>query len=95
MVIKKIKPLSLGKFLGALYGIFGLIAGIIFSLLSTVGSFALPESGFNGLFAFFGIASIVVLPLIYGLMGFLGGFLIASFYNFVAKKVGGVEIETE
>jgi hypothetical protein len=94
LVIKKIVPLSVGKLMGALYGFFGLLAGAGFSLLSLI-SGSLFESKTNGLFAVLGVASIVVLPLLYGAMGFIGGIIGASFYNFIAKFVGGVEIETE
>jgi hypothetical protein len=43
----------------------------------------------------FGVGAVVVLPVFYGLMGFVGGLLSSALYNLVARTVGGVELEVE
>ena len=40
----------------------------------------------------FGVGAIVLLPLFYGLMGFIGGALGAFFFNLAARAFGGIEM---
>lgn len=96
MVIRRVDVLSLGKVLGTLYALMGLIFGALFSLFAVlgaaIGSAAGEEEAIFGLV--FGAGAVVVLPLFYGLMGFLGGMLTAFFYNLAAGWVGGIVVET-
>ena len=90
MQIKRIGPRSLGKLLGFMYAVIGLIIGAVISI------FALMEGDADtGRIHAFGIAAIVALPIFYGLIGLVGGYVSAWIYNFIAKRVGGIEIETE
>ncbi|HSL84069.1 MAG TPA: hypothetical protein VLF66_14955, partial [Thermoanaerobaculia bacterium] len=41
----------------------------------------------------FGVGAVVLLPIFYGLMGFLAGLLTAALYNLAARVVGGLELE--
>lgn len=95
MVVKRIGPLSLAKVSGILYALMGLIFGAIISLVSIVGGALGPgnNSGFPGIL--FGAAAIVVLPLFYGVLGFVMSLIAAAIYNFVAAWVGGVEIDVQ
>jgi hypothetical protein len=36
---------------------------------------------------------VCLMPFLYGVMGFVGGAIIAGVYNLVAGKIGGIEIE--
>ena len=85
--IKKIGVLSLAKIFGLLYALIGLILGALFAVLSLFG-FSAEETGL-----FFGVASIIIFPILYGIMGFVGGLITAFFYNSVASKIGGLEVE--
>lgn len=88
--------MSLGKVLGVLYAFFGLLVGAVVSLVSMVGAAfgnAGGESPGAFLSVFFGVAAIVVLPLFYGAMGFIGGLVSAALYNVVVGVTGGVELE--
>lgn len=85
--VKKIGVLSLAKILGFLYAIIGLILGVLFAVLSLFG-FNADETGL-----FFGAASIIIFPILYGIMGFIGGLITGFFYNLVASKIGGLEVE--
>jgi hypothetical protein len=40
-----------------------------------------------------GLGAIVVCPIFYGAMGFVFALIGAWFYNLVASKVGGIEID--
>ena len=85
--VKRIGVLSLAKLLGILYAIFGLIVGALFALLPLFG-FNADETGL-----FFGTVSIIIFPILYGIMGFIGGLITAFFYNLIAGKIGGLEVE--
>lgn len=37
----------------------------------------------------------IALPNFYGIMGFVGGIIMAAIYNFVAGIVGGLELDLE
>lgn len=91
MKIKRVVPKSLAKVFALLYAIFGFIGGLFFLLVSL---FAQSQSdGFSALI--FGVGAPIILPLMYGLMGWIGGYITAWIYNVVAKRVGGVDLEVE
>ena len=41
----------------------------------------------------FGVASVIVLPIMFAIMGFIGGAIGAFIYNIVAKYVGGLQLD--
>lgn len=84
--IKSLNSTSMAKVLGFMY----LILAIIFSpffliMMSMEGAVGLTES----------IFILIVLVIFYGIAGGIGGFLVGVIYNFVAGKVGGIEMEIE
>lgn len=92
MVVKSIGVLSAGKVLGCLYVLLGLIIGAMFSLLSLAGVAAGGEDAGAAAFLF-GIGAIVIIPIFYGAIGFVGGIIMAALYNLVASIAGGIEVE--
>jgi len=94
--VRRIGVLSLGKVMGSIYAVIGLIIGAIFSigslLASVIGSIA-ADSGEPLLGILFGIGAIVIFPILYGGMAFLMGMLVAAVYNFAARFTGGLEVE--
>ncbi len=96
MVVRGIGALSLAKILGVLYAVFGLIAGFIFTTVSLVGLAFAEKSGMEGLVAgLFGIGAVIILPIFYGAIGFVGGLITAGLFNLVAPLVGGLELQTD
>jgi hypothetical protein len=96
MVISNVGVMSCGKVMGAVYGLLGLVIGVIFALISMLGAGAVMAAtddapGFLG--ALFGVGAIIFLPLVYGICGFLGGIITAIIYNLVAGAVGGLELD--
>ncbi len=92
MTLTRIGVLSLARFFACLYGLLGLIVGAIFSLISLFGAAARgpqPGAAFIGI----GVGAIVILPLFYGVLGFIGGIIGAALFNLVASMIGGVELE--
>jgi hypothetical protein len=93
MVLKRIEPLSCGKVAGVLYGVMGLVVGSIVSVAALAGGFS-GGSAFGPLAGgLAGVAAIVLLPILYGGLGFLVAVIAAWLYNFAAGFVGGIEIE--
>ena len=95
MVIKRIEPLSCGKLAGLLYGMIGLVVGAIVSVAMLAGGLGAGQR-YGALGAgFAGVAAIVVLPIFYGVLGFLGAIVVAWLYNLAAGFTGGIEIEVK
>jgi hypothetical protein len=85
-------PLSCAKVAGLLYLILGLVFGACISLFAMIGLFA--GDGDDGAFpAFFGTAAVVVLPIFYGVFGFIGTLIMSALFNFVAGIAGGIEVD--
>jgi len=95
--LRRIGVVSAGKIVGLMYGVFGIIAALFFVVYMLVISLlgvALSRSLLALFPAVFGVAFIFLLPVMYGLMGFVLGCLGALIYNFIAGKIGGLELET-
>jgi len=96
MVLRRIGILSLGKVMGAMYVLIGLIAGLFFALLSLAGMQPPPDqAGAQVPGMLFGVGAIIFLPIFYGIMGFIGGIICAAIYNLIAGIVGGLELDLE
>ncbi len=98
MILKRVGILSCAKLLAILYGVLGLIFGAIISLLAIIGSiagFASDEAEGAVVGLLFGIGAVVIFPVFYSIMGFIGGALTAGIYNLAARFTGGIELELE
>jgi hypothetical protein len=104
MVIKRVSPMSAAKVGGILGVLLGLVIGACISLamlaagsaMSTMTSTSGDEQlgRATGMMSmFFGVGAIIILPIFYGVVSFVGGALYAALYNLAAKWVGGIEIE--
>jgi uncharacterized protein YacL len=91
MEITKIKVLSAAKIFGILNAIVGLILGLVIGLMALAGVGQAEGSPT----AIFGVGAIVILPILYGVMGFISGALMSFVYNLIAGKIGGLVIETK
>ena len=87
MVLHRIGPLAAAKVVAVLYAIFGLIMGAFFSIAALFR----PDGG--GLGAMWGVAAVVIFPVLYGVLGFLVTLLTTWLYNVVAGAVGGIELD--
>jgi len=95
MELKSIGVMSCGKLLGAIYAMFGLIVGAIMALVSLAGVAAQPQmqNEANPMMMFgAGIGALIFLPVLYGIVGFIGGITGSLIYNLVAGYVGGIEL---
>ena len=92
VIIKRIGVGSTGKVFGGLYALLGFIFGLIISLISLIGG---SLGGMGGASAIFGLGAIITIPIMYGIMGFISGAIMAFLYNLIAGWIGGIEVETE
>jgi hypothetical protein len=87
-------PLSLAKISAMLYGLIGLLVGGVISLAAVVGgAMAGDEAGPMGML--FGAAAVILLPILYGCVGFVTSLIGASLYNLAAGWVGGIELDVQ
>jgi hypothetical protein len=104
MIINRVRPLSVGKIAAFLYALIGLFVGALVSVFALFGGLAAgaaasandaeaPGAALGAMFGVAGLAAIVIAPIFYGLMGFLGSIIMAAIYNLVAKIVGGIEVD--
>lgn len=96
VAVSKIDVFSLGKVVGLIYALFGILIGAIITIFSLLGALALQGLGFSGVMSlFFGVGSVIVIPIFYGIIGFIIGALAAFFYNITAGWIGGIELEVD
>lgn len=82
--IKKVNVLKFASIMALIYGILSLAFILIFALWNVfiMGNFA-------------AIIFLLIGPVMYAIVGFIGGALTGWVYNMVAKRIGGVEVEVE
>jgi len=95
MVIRRVGPLSCAKIAGTLYAVIGLVVGAFFSLLAMFSGFASNTDGAFPFSAMMGVGSIIVFPIMYACLGFVGSLIMAALYNVLANAVGGVEVDLQ
>ena len=90
--LRRVGVLSVGLVLGVIYALIGLIAGFFIILISVAAGGVFDQAGFGFLI---GAGSIIILPIFYGILGFIFGLIFALIYNLVAKITGGIQMEFE
>ena len=94
--ITRLGVLSVAKMLAVTYAFLGLFFGAVISLFALMGVAVGSAAGGDGggvMAMLFGVGAVIVLPIVYGCIGFVGGLIMAPLYNLVAKVVGGIEVE--
>ena len=99
ITVRQLDTISVAKTFGVLYGILGLILGVMFGGLTLIGALA-GASSRTGTAEMIGvgvggaIVMAILAPLFYGAMGFIAGLLSGVLYNLTAKFSGGIKFET-
>jgi hypothetical protein len=91
--LTRIAPLKAGIMLAVIYGVLGLVI-IPFFLLASALSTQLPTAQRVGVLAL-GAGFAIAIPILYAMLGFIGGVLCAFIYNVAARVVGGMEFDVE
>jgi hypothetical protein len=94
MIVRSLGVLSVGKLQGAMGAIVGLLAGGAFTLMSLAGA-AIGGGRGGPRVVVFGVGAILLLPVLYGVAGFISGAITALLYNLVAATIGGIEVHFE
>ncbi len=96
MVITRVNVVSVAKVAAVLYAGLGLLSGALFSLIGMVGLTSAMSGTEGGAFVglLFGAGAIIVMPIVYGIFGFIGSFIMALLFNVAVGMTGGIEIET-
>jgi len=96
MVLKSIGVMSAAKVVGVLYAVMGLLMGLVFgTLFSLIPAMSADADMPRWLAPMFGFGAIVFMPIVYGVMGFVGGAIAALIYNGLAGVIGGLELRLE
>jgi hypothetical protein len=86
--IKSVDIVSWAK----IHALFGIVSGLIYGVIVALFSSAIGTArGMPGLGAL-GLLSIIVFPIMFAIIAFLMGAIMALLYNFFADKVGGIQI---
>jgi hypothetical protein len=91
VIIKRIDPISYAKVQGVLCALLGLIFGIGIALIGMVGG----SLGGGGMLRGLGLLAIIVVPILYGLFGFIATIIAALLFNMAAGWVGGIKLDVE
>ena len=99
MVLRRVGVWSAAKIAGVIYASVGLLGGLMFAGISLLG-FGFASTAQNSdvpawLGPAFGVGAIVVLPIIYGVLGLIGGAIAAALYNLFSGMVGGMELDLQ
>ncbi len=101
MTIRRFGVISLAKMYGLLMFIFGLIIGIIYGLFFIIFGAAMSAAGGSNAAmggastVVIGIAAIIGIPILYGVLGFIMGTIGALVYNALSGIIGGVKFDLE
>ena len=94
MILKSISVRSAAKLAGLLYGLMGLIFGAIVSLFALLGLSVAGNTEEQAGFLF-GVGAVVIIPVFYGVAGYIGTAIATALFNLVAGWTGGLEIDIE
>jgi hypothetical protein len=92
-VIKSVGVLSVARIMGLIYGALGLIFMPFFLLMGVLGMVA--GGGHAAISGVAGIVLALMIPVLYGGLGFIMGAIGALLYNVFAKWAGGIEVEVK
>jgi hypothetical protein len=88
--LKRIDPVKAGIIYGALMALLSLIIVLPFMLIFS----AAGLSGQSGMGAMFGGGmAMLFVPILYGIIGFVGGLIGTALLNFILSKTNGLDVE--
>jgi uncharacterized membrane protein len=94
--LRRVDTVSLAKVMGLTYAGIGLFIGVICAILSLFGAglaSMAADSNEPWLAVVFGVGAVIFLPLLNGLIGFLGGLIAGLFLNLGLRWAGGLQLE--
>jgi hypothetical protein len=97
LIVKHIGVWSAARIYAIISAGIGLFIGLCIALLSLIGGAAAAANSDmpSWVMPIFGVGSIVVFPILYGVMGLIGGAIGAALFNFGARLGGGLQIDVQ
>ncbi|HEY4904694.1 MAG TPA: hypothetical protein VIH89_14570 [Candidatus Sulfotelmatobacter sp.] len=92
-IVKSVGVLSMAKIMGLIQACMGLIFAPFFLLIGMLGSLAGQDK--NPFAGVVGVFLALLMPIMYGAIGFIVGAIGALLYNLFAKLVGGIELDLD
>jgi len=89
-VIRSVGVISVAKIMALIHASFGLLLMPIFLLAGFLSMMGRTHSEFGGAVS---VVIAVLMPIFYGLMGFVMGAIGALLYNLFANLIGGIEVQ--
>ncbi len=83
--ITRIEPGQFALIMGATYA----LVGIVFAIMMFMFASMIPMAGMGSMGR--GL-TVIFIPVIYGVLGYVSGFIGAAIYNLVAGTVGGIKV---
>ena len=87
--LRNINAVQFGIVYGAVCAVIGFVIAVL--MLPFYGAMSAMGGG-RGIFPGMGIGSVIIFPVMYFIIGFIGGAITALVYNIVAGWTGGVEV---
>lgn len=91
--VKRLDVISVANISGILYAIMGLFGGLMLAFVSMFDAAFAGE--YDPLGFGLGFFSILILPIVYGAIGWVSGVITAALYNLLARWTGGIKVELE
>jgi hypothetical protein len=96
--IKSVGVMSVALTAAGVYAILGLLYGILYFILLVVFGAAMSAMSGSlkqaGAMDLAGVVMIFVFPILFGILGFIVGGIMAFAYNLIAKQTGGISYES-
>lgn len=91
--LRSVGVLSCAKIFTIVHAVIGILAGFFFLLFGVVAAALAPAQQKLGMVAIVVLA--VLMPVFYGVLGFVIGALWAFVYNLAAQSIGGLELQLD
>jgi hypothetical protein len=90
-VIRKVDVISVALVYAGILAALGLFFALVFLSFGSLFSAFMPGNNGGGMMGL-GIAALFVIPIVYGILGFIGGAIFGLVFNLVAPAVGGIKV---
>jgi len=91
--LRSIGVLSCAKIFTIVHAVIGILVGFLFLVFGIVGAAVAPSQPKHGMVAIIVLA--VLMPVFYGVLGFVMGAVWAFVYNLAAQSIGGLELQLD
>jgi hypothetical protein len=91
--LRSIGVLSCAKIFTVVHAVLGILVGFLFLVVGIIGAATAPSHSRLGTVGIIVLA--VLMPVFYGVLGFVMGAVWAFVYNLAAQSIGGLELQLD